>query len=84
MDLHWWLSETEAGVSANAFCMYGSMEHQVFWFRLFGAGLWLGGPKQPVLFSERNGFMWRLPLGFGWRVKMLPAFRCGAIRKRGE
>jgi len=41
-----------------------------FWFRIFW-GYGLQFTNGPMLFSERNGLEKRLPLGFGWRAKVL-------------
>lgn len=37
-----------------------------------GLGRWrliLKAPWNDPLFSERNGFTWTMPVGFGWRVQ---------------
>lgn len=43
----------------------------VFWFRVFGRGLWFGrSALHPPLFSERYGHrkVWRV---FGWKIMVL-------------
>ena len=46
------------------------IDTDVVWFRLRNdLGLWIG--RTPKLFSERNGYVKSLPLGFGWRAKVL-------------
>lgn len=44
---------------------------QTWWFRLFGRGFILKGPKSRALFSERHGMRRRLSLGGGWRILYL-------------
>lgn len=45
-----------------------SREHGIWWVGVGRARIILKAPWNRPLFSERYGFVKRLPLGFGWRL----------------
>lgn len=52
---------------------YGLVGKDLIWIRMQKVGWGISIKKTEKLFSERNGYVKSLPIGFGWRITILKA-----------
>ena len=57
---------------SNTFISWNELDLGVYFFRIFGFGLWLGRySKSPPLFSERYGYEKSWRISKDWRIRLL-------------
>lgn len=53
--------------------LYGLISRDLIWIRIAGLKYGIAIKRTKMLFLERNGFTWYLPLPCGWRFTVLRA-----------